>query len=269
MTTKIRPSTLENTAVSAGTYGGQGSSAAIIPVVTVDSQGRLTYAANTTLPSLLTSTSVGGAASVSRFTVAANGMITSANSIAISIDGSAISSGTVAAARMPFTMNQNVGTTNSPTFSGLTLTSLSTGTISASGAVGTGALTVTGTMSASGATSTGALTVTGAITATGDITAFFTSDARLKDNLQPITDALSKVKTLDGVTFNWNNLAEDKDLDVREAGVIAQQVQNILPEVVTQRDNGYLAVRYEKLVPLLIEAIKELNAKVEQLEKNK
>ncbi len=252
MTTKIRPSTLENTAVSAGTYGGQGSSAAVIPVVTVDSQGRLTYAANTTLPSLLTSTSVGAAANVPRFTVAANGMITSANSVAISIDGSAISSGFVAAARMPFTMNQNVGTTNSPTFAGLTLGSLSTSTISASGAVGTGALTVTG-----------------AITATGDITAFFTSDARLKDNLQPITDALSKVKTLDGVTFNWNNLAEDKDLDVREAGVIAQQVQNILPEVVTQRDNGYLAVRYEKLVPLLIEAIKELNAKVEQLEKNK
>jgi hypothetical protein len=250
MTTKIRPSTLENTAVSAGTYGGQGSSAAVIPVVTVDSQGRLTYAANTTLPSLLTSTSVGAAANVSRFTVAANGMITSANSVAISIDGSAISSGTVAAARLPFTMNQNVGTTNSPTFSGLTLTSLSTGTISASGAVGTGALTVTG-----------------AITATGDITAYYSSDARLKDNLQPITDALTKVKTLDGVTFNWNNLAEDKQLDVREAGVIAQQVQNILPEVVTQRDNGYLAVRYEKLVPLLIEAIKELNAKVEQLEK--
>lgn len=250
MTTKIRPSTLENTAVSAGTYGGQGSSAAVIPVVTVDSQGRLTYAANTTLPSLLTSTSVGAAANVSRFTVAANGMITSANSVAISIDGSAISSGTVAAARLPFTMNQNVGTTNSPTFSGLTLTSLSTGTISASGAVGTGALTVTG-----------------AITATGDITAYYSSDARLKDNLQPITDALIKVKTLDGVTFNWNNLAEDKELDVREAGVIAQQVQNILPEVVTQRDNGYLAVRYEKLVPLLIEAIKELNAKVEQLEK--
>jgi len=250
MTTKIRPSTLENTAVSAGTYGGQGSSAAVIPVVTVDSQGRLTYAANTTLPSLLTSTSVGAAANVSRFTVAANGMITSANSVAISIDGSAISSGTVAAARLPFTMNQNVGTTNSPTFSGLTLTSLSTGTISASGAVGTGALTVTG-----------------AITATGDITAYYSSDARLKDNLQPITDALTKVKTLDGVTFNWNNLAKDKQLDVREAGVIAQQVQNILPEVVTQRDNGYLAVRYEKLVPLLIEAIKELNAKVEQLEK--
>jgi hypothetical protein len=229
MTTKIRPSTLENTAVSAGTYGGQGSSAAVIPVVTVDSQGRLTYAANTTLPSLLTSTSVGAAANVSRFTVAANGMITSANSVAISIDGSAISSGTVAAARMPYTMNQNIGSSNSPTFAGLT--------------------------------------INGAITATGDITAYYSSDARLKENLQPITDALTKVKTLDGVTFNWNNLAEDKELDVREAGVIAQQVQNILPEVVTQRDNGYLAVRYEKLVPLLIEAIKELNAKVEQLEK--
>jgi len=229
MTTKIRPSTLENTAVSAGTYGGQGSSAAVIPVVTVDSQGRLTYAANTTLPSLLTSTSVGAAANVSRFTVAANGMITSANSVAISIDGSAISSGTVAAARMPYTMNQNIGSSNSPTFAGLT--------------------------------------INGAITATGDITAYYSSDARLKENLQPIADALTKIKTLDGVTFNWNNLAEDKELDVREAGVIAQQVQNILPEVVTQRDNGYLAVRYEKLVPLLIEAIKELNAKVEQLEK--
>jgi len=229
MTTKIRPSTLENTAVSAGTSGGQGSSAAVIPVVTVDSQGRLTYAANTTLPSLLTSTSVGAAANVSRFTVAANGMITSANSVAISIDGNAISSGTVAAARMPYTMNQNIGSSNSPTFAGLT--------------------------------------INGAITATGDITAYYSSDARLKENLQPIADALAKVKTLDGVTFNWNNLAEDKELDVREAGVIAQQVQNILPEVVTQRDNGYLAVRYEKLVPLLIEAIKELNAKVEQLEK--
>ncbi len=227
MTTKIRPSTLENTAVSAGTYGGGGQ----IPVVTVDSQGRLTYAANSTLPSIITSTSVGSASQVSRFTVAANGMITSANSVAISIDGSAISSGTISANRMQYLMDQNVSTANAVTFS--------------------------------------ALTVNGEITANGDITAFYSSDSRLKINLEPIENALEKVLTLDAVTFNWNDLATDKDLNAREAGVIAQQVQNILPEVVTQRDNGYLAVRYEKLVPLLIQAIKELNEKVEQLERNK
>ena len=108
--------------------------------------------------------------------------------------------------------------------------------------------------------------VTGAITSTGDITAFFTSDSRLKTNVVKIDNALDKVNSIDGVTFNWNDLAEGKDKTQREAGVLAQQIQAVLPEVVTERDTGYLAVRYEKLVPLLIEAIKELTTKVADLQ---
>jgi VCBS repeat-containing protein len=227
MTTKIRPSTLENTAVSAGTYGGTGQLAAF----TVDSQGRLTYAANTSLPTLLTSVSVGSASSVSRFTVAANGTITSANSVAISIDGSAISSGTVAAARMPYTMNQNVGSSNAPTFAGLT--------------------------------------INGAITATGDITAYY-SDDRLKNRKNNIENALQKLLSLNGFEYEANEIAQALGYVAKpEVGVSAQEVQNVLPEVVVPApvDPQYLTVHYERLIPLLIEAIKELNAKVEELEK--
>ena len=107
------------------------------------------------------------------------------------------------------------------------------------------------------------LAVTGTITATGDITAYYTSDKRLKDNIVPIPNALDKVASLSGNTFDWN---DKTDKVGSETGVIAQEVQALgLPDVVTERENGYLAVRYEKLVPLLIEAIKELKAEVEEL----
>jgi hypothetical protein len=118
-----------------------------------------------------------------------------------------------------------------------------------------------------GATSTGALTVTGAITATGDMTAYYSSDRNLKTNIAPITGALAKVEAISGVTYNWNETAvgQGKSADVREAGVIAQEVQAVLPEVVKTRDNGFLAVDYEKVVALLIEAVKELSAEVKDL----
>ena len=118
-----------------------------------------------------------------------------------------------------------------------------------------------------GATSTGALSVTGAITATGDMTAYYSSDRNLKTNIAPITGALAKVEAISGVTYNWNETAveQGKSADVREAGVIAQEVQAVLPEVVKTRDNGFLAVDYEKMVALLIEAVKELSAEVKDL----
>jgi hypothetical protein len=105
--------------------------------------------------------------------------------------------------------------------------------------------------------------VKGGIEATGDITAYFSSDERLKDNITPIPNALERVASLSGNTFDWN---DKTDKVGSETGVIAQEVQALgLPDVVTERDDGYLAVRYEKLIPLLIEAIKELKAEVEEL----
>ena len=109
----------------------------------------------------------------------------------------------------------------------------------------------------------------GAIYATGNITAYF-SDDRLKTKLGNIQDALSKVKALSGFYYEANQTAQDLGYKpVREAGVSAQQVQAVMPEVVKPApiDAQYLTVDYERLVPLLIEAIKELDAKIEGLVK--
>ena len=115
-----------------------------------------------------------------------------------------------------------------------------------------------------GNASTDVTTVNGELRVTQDIIAFFTSDRRFKDNIKPIESPLAKILGLSGNTYDWN-AASGKDGS--DTGVIAQEVQALgLPGLVTTRDSGYLAVRYEKLVPLLIEAIKELNAKVETLE---
>ena len=105
--------------------------------------------------------------------------------------------------------------------------------------------------------------VDGELRVTGDIIAFYTSDERLKDNISPIQDPLAKVISISGNTFDWNEKSGKEGSDV---GVIAQEIQKILPEAVTERENGYLAVRYDRIVPLLIEAIKELSNKVERLE---
>ena len=121
-----------------------------------------------------------------------------------------------------------------------------------------------------GTLASGALTVTGAITATSEITAYF-SDARLKDFHGTIDNALNKVNSLNGYYFTENEVAKSLgyDNDARQVGVSAQEVLAVMPEVigVAPINGEYMAVRYEKLVPLLIEAIKELTAKVTELEK--
>jgi len=98
----------------------------------------------------------------------------------------------------------------------------------------------------------------------GDIVAFYSSDERLKNNISRIEDPLAKVISISGNTFDWN---EESGHEGSDTGVIAQEVEALgLPGLVTTRQNGYKAVRYEKLVPLLIEAIKELAERVSDLE---
>jgi len=104
------------------------------------------------------------------------------------------------------------------------------------------------------------------IEASGDVIAFGSSDERLKDNITPISEPLYKLSKVGGYTFDWNDKQDTyKGNDV---GVVAQEIEEILPQLVTTRDTGYKAVKYEKIVPLLIESIKELNKKVEDIEKN-
>ena len=130
----------------------------------------------------------------------------------------------------------------------------------------------------------GLLSVTGNIQATGTITGSY-SDERLKDVSGNIKNALSKVMLLNGVEFKPNDTAKyyGFNSDESEVGVIAQQVQAVLPEVVKpapfdseMNDDGvmvsksgenYITVQYERMVPLLIEAIKEQQAQIEKLNK--
>jgi len=86
------------------------------------------------------------------------------------------------------------------------------------------------------------------------------SDERLKENIYPIDNALSRVSQIEGVYFNWNNKTE------RQVGVIAQQVEKVLPEVVSEDKDSYLSVDYSKLVPLLFEAINEQSSIIMDLE---
>ena len=112
--------------------------------------------------------------------------------------------------------------------------------------------------------------VNGQLRCGGDITAFI-SDERLKTNMKPLDNALDKVLSLNGFTYNFNSTAKSLGYSTDDAhvGVSAQQVQAVLPEAVAPapKSDEYLTVKYEKLVPLLIEAVKELSDKVSDLEK--
>jgi hypothetical protein len=106
------------------------------------------------------------------------------------------------------------------------------------------------------------LDVNGTIRATGDVIAY--SDARVKENVETISDALAKITSLRGVSYTRKD-SEDKS---RKVGVIAQEVLDVLPEVVQQDINGNYSVAYGNVVGVLIEAIKELKAEINEL-KNK
>lgn len=108
-------------------------------------------------------------------------------------------------------------------------------------------------------------TLKGTLDVTGDVVAFSTSDIRLKNNVKHIGNALAKVKALNGVTWDWKDDVAEGIKKTPTTGLIAQEVEQVLPQVVIDREDGTKAVNYEHIIGLLVEAIKELNAKVESL----
>ena len=107
--------------------------------------------------------------------------------------------------------------------------------------------------------------VAGAILATNDVVAFASSDERLKENLEPIGSATEKIGQLTGYTFDWIPMEGIHVHSGHDVGIIAQEVEKVLPEVVETRKNGYKAVKYEKLTALLIQAVNEQQQTIEQL----
>ena len=126
--------------------------------------------------------------------------------------------------------------------------------------------TITGSFSVSGSMRvTGNTVITGSINASDDIVAYSTSDARFKININPISDSLSKLNQINGVEFDWLENPEYHSFKGHDVGVIAQEIEKVLPEIVTTKDNGYKAVKYEKIIPLLIEAIKAQQSQINDL----
>ena len=186
-----------------------------------------------------------------------------------------ISSGTISASRVP-TLNQNT-TGNAATatalanarniagvsFDGTASISLDNSNITN----GAGYTTYTSNQ----ATDTNSNVTFGTVncsslTSSGNVTAF--SDRRLKENIAVVPNALDKVQAINGVSFDWKKTGE------KSAGVIAQEVQSVLPEAVKEitpigGGDSHLAVNYHALISILIESIKELKARVEQLEGGK
>jgi len=102
------------------------------------------------------------------------------------------------------------------------------------------------------------------IRASGDVIAYNSSDERLKDNITYIGKPLEKLHKIGGYEFDWN---EKQDIHTgNDVGVLAQEIEAILPSAVSDRDTGFKGVQYHKIIPLLVESIKELNQKVEHLQ---
>ena len=106
----------------------------------------------------------------------------------------------------------------------------------------------------------------GDIKAGGDVIAYATSDREFKDNLIKIDNPLHKISKLNGYYFNWNDKQTTYLTGTKDIGIVAQEVEKVLPEIVQTRKNGHKAVKYEKLVALLIEGIKEQQETIDKLE---
>ncbi len=106
----------------------------------------------------------------------------------------------------------------------------------------------------------------GRIDATNDIVAYSSSDIRFKENITPIDSPLNKISKIGGYTYDWKEENKiEHGYEGNDVGVIAQEIEEVLPQLVQTRESGYKAVKYDKLVALLIEGIKEQQSQIEEL----
>jgi hypothetical protein len=116
------------------------------------------------------------------------------------------------------------------------------------------------------AATNGGIYAHGDINSGGDQISYCSSDEELKEDILTIDKPLERIENIRGVTFTWNYLQSRYEGD--DTGLLAQDVEKLdLPGITTTRDDGYKAIKYERIIPLLVECIKELKGRVQQLEK--
>jgi hypothetical protein len=156
-------------------------------------------------------------------------------------------------------------------------TGIHNGTINATNGVVSGSSQVTLSSTTGGGTSAAvqfgslgigmaASVTTGRIDATNDIVAYSSSDIRFKENIIAIETPLDKISKIGGYTYDWKQENHiEHGYEGNDVGVIAQEIEAVLPQLVQTRENGYKAVKYDKLVALLIEGIKEQQKQINDL----
>ena len=261
-----------NCRVNGGTYlvGNVQTDGTLIVVQTANVGGNINITGVANVANTMTVT---GAVTFSN-TLLVNGAVTFANQMNFSGNGSFSNTLTViGAATFANTLLVNGAVTfaNQMNFSG---NGSFSNTLSVTGATSlANTLTVVGsTQMSSLGVGTAASGTSGEIRAINNITAYYSSDASFKENVKPIENALEKTVSIDGVTFDWTEAFMDSHggedgyfVRKHDVGVIAQNIEKVLPEVVATREDGTKAVKYDRIVALLIEAIKELKKEVDSL----
>lgn len=261
-----------NCRVNGGTYlvGNVQTDGTLIVVQTANVGGNLNVTGVANVANTMTVT---GAVTFAN-TLLVNGAVTFANQMNFSGNGNFTNTvSIIGAVTMANTLLVNGAVTfaNQMNFSG-------NGSFSNTLSV-TGATSLSNTLTVAGSTQllslgvgTAASGTAGEIRANNNITAYYSSDASLKENVKPIEHALDKLMSINGVEFDWtedyiNRHGGEDNYFVRrhDVGVIAQEIEKVLPEVVATRGDGTKAVKYDRIVALLIEAIKELKAEVDCL----
>jgi hypothetical protein len=135
------------------------------------------------------------------------------------------------------------------------------------GAISSGAITTNNNNINAGTGNIAGAIITGStLRSTGDVVAYYVSDSRLKENKVVLNNSLEKLQKIEAYRFDWKEV--DDSICTRrghDVGLLAQEVREILPEAILERDNGYLSLDYIKMIPLLVSSIKELKAEIEIL----
>ncbi len=160
----------------------------------------------------------------------------------------------------------NAGTVTSVAFTSGNGMTTSGGPITSSGTITIGATTDNLRINSLGV-GMAASTTAGRIDASNDIVGFSTSDIRLKKDISVIENASKLLSQLRGVSYVWDEQSKAiHGYSGKDYGIIAQDVEKVFPEMIQHRDNGYMAVRYERLIGVLVAALNEQNLRIEQLE---
>jgi hypothetical protein len=238
-----------------GVVSGSAQTIANLPTGTVSGSSQITYTSISSIPSGI----VSGSSQITYASISSipAGIVSGSSQVSL---GSA--SGNIALATQ--TTGDYVASLVAST--GVTITNNSGENATPSIAIGQAVATSSNVQFNSLGVGMAASATAGRIDAANDVVAFSTSDIRLKENIKPIENALDKISKISGNTYDWKvELKDVHGYEGNDVGVIAQEVEAVLPQLVQDRDNGYKAVKYDKLVALLIEGIKEQQTQIHTL----